>query len=252
MPKRKRSNGGRHGKRSSKRSKRVGKHLLKRAAGKYPSNAGRGLSLVPPMGRVALKYSDEKNLSCGTETTGQNLWRIRMNGLFDPDFETGGHQPMGYDQCLSATGLYTLGRVTAVEWSVVFINLSNVVNTQTVTALISVGTKTDSPLNGITSSKAMEEPNVIMRRVQPSDGPNSNIQRFRGRLDIKKRTKRLYGTEAWTNGWTVYSANPTYPIYLQVGYLRGPETGQAATAVDVIVKMKYMVELRNPVYLAQS
>lgn len=54
-----------------------------------------GKALFPNEVFVRLKYHDGFNLSAAA---GSSFHAIRGNGMFDPDFSLGGHQPRGFDQ----------------------------------------------------------------------------------------------------------------------------------------------------------
>lgn len=51
---------------------------------------------VPRMKKVTLKYTEEVTLNPASGTTA--MYRFRANDLFDPNYESTGHQPRGFDQ----------------------------------------------------------------------------------------------------------------------------------------------------------
>lgn len=82
-----------------------GKTIAKRRTG----TASRAVSASTPLGyskTVKMKYSESKEVSFSSGTVG--LFRIRANGLNDPDQSGIGHQPYGYDQIATYFSRYVV------------------------------------------------------------------------------------------------------------------------------------------------
>lgn len=56
------------------------------------------MPIFPARTTKRLRYST--NVSIGAAVGAVNTWVFRANDLFDPDFTSGGHQPMGFDQMM--------------------------------------------------------------------------------------------------------------------------------------------------------
>lgn len=56
------------------------------------------MPLFPPSITKTLRYST--NISLGAAVGAPSTWVFRANDLFDPDFTSSGHQPMGFDQLM--------------------------------------------------------------------------------------------------------------------------------------------------------
>jgi len=69
---------------------------------------------------VTLNYSDKFNITGGLGGS-VAVYIFRMNSFFDPDFTSGGHQPLGYDQF---SPLFERYCVTSVKYKVSFASTS--------------------------------------------------------------------------------------------------------------------------------
>lgn len=71
------------------------------------SRLSRSLPIGFPRSKVVkLRYVQQINLDAGASTLVSRAFSC--NGMFDPDFALGGHQPMGFDQWMSFYNHYTV------------------------------------------------------------------------------------------------------------------------------------------------
>jgi len=57
---------------------------------------------------VKLRYASNTRLTGGVSNLRE--LQFRLNGLFDPDFSLGGHQPMGFDEWSAFYGRYRVNQ----------------------------------------------------------------------------------------------------------------------------------------------
>ena len=74
---------------------------------------------LPPMALAKFRYVTEGNID---DALPYNTYQFRMNGLFDSDFSSTGHQPSGFDALMA---LYKRYRVYKVEAKATFITSSS-------------------------------------------------------------------------------------------------------------------------------
>jgi hypothetical protein len=217
-------------------------------------------SLTPgyggPFGQVfdnEVNYCDyfSMNPSAGAPTSTLFL----ANGIFDPTFALGGHQPHGYDylsqlydswQVLSSTIEVVLYPQLAVS---ALINGSGFVNNQIIGSFMSIGVR-DTPqiMTGslTTLTDVLERPNLKTVFVNS----NSEPTKIRASFSMPKFYGRARGMDdAEITGSTL--ADPNDKVYYHIIF--GPNEG--TTNLDshqFVCRIKYKCRWFNPKNLVQS
>lgn len=189
---------------------------------------------VPRRLITKLKYSDTvfMALSGGLGMT-TNLWN--MNGLYDPDVQTGGHQPYMFDQI---SALYSRYRVFRCSW-----RITVPPSTQTFAFTVCPQNGSQNP-TGDTQSTLAERPGAITKM----SSPGSSQLTFKGtsylpRLNGVKPAE--YKADDRTTGSA--SANPAEVIQLVLG-----TSGDTSCTVNYTITLVYHVEFIDPNLVDQS
>lgn len=131
---------------------------------------------------IRLRFCSVKTIDAGAG--GQAHFSFRANGMFDPDFAVGGHQPKGFDQYML---FYTHYTVVSATCNVTFISQTD---TSAGTGMAIVGIKLDNDDSMFTvASGLLEEPNVRINYLGPATGSRAivhakstyNARRFFGK-----------------------------------------------------------------------
>ena len=184
---------------------------------------------------VKMKYTTGMvNTSLGT-TAGAALFAYAGNGLFDPDLQTGGHQPYGLDQY---NGLYNSYMVYASKIRV-YAEAQNVGYLQ-----VAVVPNTDSaPFNISTEDYLWEVPNLrykICRSAVVAGSP-ADIFLPPKSVVIKHyaKTKKMYiNTLTWNSFTAAFGANPATMWRWNVIYKK---LGGPVYVINYEVQLKYYV-----------
>jgi len=75
---------------------------------KFPFIPGTNLKIFPRKLRQTLTYCEQFPVTVNAVAFLTNWHTFRANGLFDPRFAIGGHQPMGFDQLMAIYSKYTV------------------------------------------------------------------------------------------------------------------------------------------------
>lgn len=133
------------------------------------------------------------------------------SSLYDPEVAIGGHQPMYYDQLLTATGPYTKFLVTGARFRIYLSNYS--VAATPVSVVCYVSPNSTSPAS---VTQAMEKPWALKRMLSVPTGGASN-----GTMVLQCASEKALGisrahllTDDYYAG--VYNANPTVNWFIVV------------------------------------
>jgi len=144
----KKQRGKRNGKGRSKRNPSGGKNLVggfKPSAATSLSRVSEGfMPLFPPRTHKVLRYHTNVNIT--TSAGAVSTYIFRANDLFDPDFTSTGHQPMGFDQMMVFYNHFAVDRCR------IKVNFNN-----TAAGCIHVGIRLDASSTPLTSSDQIIE-----------------------------------------------------------------------------------------------
>jgi len=183
--------------------------------------------------RTTLKYSETYQRS-GLSTYD---YQFRLNGLFDPNYTGGGHQPKGFDQLAA---FYQRYRVYNVRWLVEQWHSNSAVGSH----LVVVPTNSNTSYSD--ASDAIEAPfskHGISHLYE--------MRRLNGVVDLavlNGKTHTAYAADDTTQA--LVSTNPTEVLNLHV--FAEALDGSTAIIVYQKVTLLYDVEFSDPVQLGQS
>lgn len=189
-------------------------------------------SPVPPYTITKLKFCQTGiTLNAGLSTQSDYFWRA--NDLYDPDYSSTGHQPMGFDQWMN---LYSKFTVLGSKFVAKCHQAGDDVYDSTV-ALRLVTTPTQS-----TPQEIMESNRSMFKRVQENISPNlySSYSK-RGHHRIAGEDGQLYGTD---------SASPA-----NVHYYNLTTWGAGGENPDPIIcdiQIEYIVKFFDPAVMSSS
>lgn len=192
--------------------------------------------MVPGMGSLewgfpnsiitTLRYCDVKTLTSTTSATTSTLFRA--NGIFDPDYTAGGHQPMFYDQWAAIYNYYT---VLGSKIKVIFKGTSDY---STVVCL--QGSSTTSLSSGVATF--LEQNNGVHTIV----GPKTNQATV---LTMTYSPNENMGQDVKDDGssMTAVGADPsagegTYYF----GILAATSDAASTSTLDILVEIEYTVK----------
>lgn len=194
-------------------------------------------SLVPTAFRTTMMYHSINGLAEAAVATGA-YYTYSLTDLFDPDKTGVGSQPTGYDQW---SQMYSRFRVTATELTLNFVN-------RAATPCLA-GYFVHTSLAPTSSVQAWPIQRYADGRFIQSNtgGPSTTTFRFsRNIWDLLSLTKDQYMDELDFS--QVSGAGPVKTVYLSLYVV-----GQGASAsVNIDARIKYHVELSDPVSLGMS
>jgi len=82
--------------------------LVAMTKSKFPFLPGTNLKIFPRKLRQTLVYCENFPVTLNATAYLTNWHTFRCNGMYDPRFATGGHQPMGFDQLMAIYSKYTV------------------------------------------------------------------------------------------------------------------------------------------------
>lgn len=194
----------------------------------------RAASLAPDLLRVKLRYGD----TLAFVTSGVNGYTFRLNSLFDPDYSTTGHQPLGFDQYAAFYGRY---RVNACK---IFINAVSNDTTGPVNVYWHV---TNASPSTPTQSALLEQPYVKYCQLSESTGGKTNCF-IKSYVNINKVMGYKKGNND-DNTEAVVTADPLNVVY---GTIWVATPGGAAPNLNVTVRLVFYCEFMDRKVLAQS
>ncbi len=193
---------------------------------------------LPNSFRTLMRYVDTFTLNPGAGLISSQV--MRANGVFDPDFTGGGHQPLGFDEFIGAAGLYNHFHV--MNSKIVIQPIVAASNSSSTVCL----TLTDVNAGLTAFNDIMEQANCAYVSITGQDTASKNI--LRGSFNSKKFFRRgsnqisLIGTAA---------ADPSEQAYWVIQYFNHLPSGDA-DAVNIRVQVTYDVLCTEPRLLTGS
>lgn len=231
------------GKRKSNK-KATGYALTKYKKGKYKKQDKAVIcycpQICPDVMRVQLKYVARKSPSGNTVVDIQDFV-FRGNGCFDPDFATGGQQPLGFDEW---SAFYRKYRVTGCKVALTCVNDSD----SAVHAYIVM----NNTSTAFTDKNQLIEQQYTNHKVvaRTGDGPATTS------LSMYKSTAKVRGGPVdvvqYQNGLAALtSANPNLEWFVHVGaYAQG--NGSTTFSTDIEVLLTYYIDFFDRQTLIRS
>lgn len=191
---------------------------------------------------VYMRYVDNITLNPGLGTTA--VHGFRANSIYDPDYSTVGHQPMGRDEWATFYDHYT---VLGCTIRATFLSPGDVVNTDSFIAGILLDDDSGTLPNPI---NILEQGKARTRLVTNSKGSRGsttiqhyyNPRKFFGVKDMKDNRDML-GAEM--------SANPSENCHFKV-FISPFDFSADVAPVEVLVNITYKVLLTEPKTLVTS
>jgi len=190
--------------------------------------------VIAPRLITRLKYASQ--FGSGIALTAGVLYdyQFSLNGLYDPDITSTGHQPYGFDQLMLVYNNY---RVFATSWVVTVPSSSQAL---TVVVLPNNGSQTFTNLEYMS-----EQPRAITRTTPYNGGTSTMIKgkMYLPRLAGVSSTEYRGGDEFFGNS----GANPTEIMYLHLG-LYSPANCTVFPSIQIV----FHAEFTDPHTMAQS
>lgn len=183
---------------------------------------------------VKLPYADFFTINCGLATTEQ--YTYRMNSIYDPDYTSTGHQPMGFDQWKAFYEKYIVLGFKITLWVQ---SLGQVYGT------VSLHPDNDPAFIG----NQMEQPNASWKIItSPTQGQDSGKQvvKMKRYVGLKKFYSRAFD---YDNDAANTNSGPLTPAYMNIQITNLNTTSDYCR---VYVKLKYYVKFFSRIDLPQS
>lgn len=192
---------------------------------------------------ASLTYCSRHTLSTGAAGVYGTEAVFRLGSLFDPDFATGGHQPLYYDQLAALYGKYM------VHHCDVEITLSNPSADGAVLGIAVQRSNETYTLTGNAVDYAMEHPTVKTMFV---NNTGSQVLTWRKRLPnhmVEGLTQRQYLSSVDEYGAAV-TANPSFSPYVRFGL--ASSNGDSGVTANVLVRLNYRAQFFDQVFITSS
>lgn len=189
--------------------------------------------------RVTSIYATDSQISSGVAGAIGN-YRFRCNSLYDPDYTSTGHQPLGFDQ---AGALYDHYTVVGAKISVVFVNFSAV-------PLAVALHQQDTVVNPAGISEAREQPGS-KHGIAPAVGGGKNLT-LSMRYDPRK-TWGIRSIEDLLDGRTqtcLFNSNPTEDCLWCISYQN--QYDSTDIKCEIMVTIVYDVVYSDVKYITMS
>ena len=200
--------------------------------------------LIPMRTKVTLKYAQDIELKIPAQAGLIDRYQFRANSINDPDYQLGGHQPMGHDQYANFYQKYV---VVGASLTATFRNTSNSSLTSDTNQQYICGVTTTTPNQIISNNYELLENN------RTSYGKTSPQKPFQV-INKKFSSKKFWGLSNILDNADYGAAmnnNPLQECLFEIfGY--NPIGSENPTPLFVNVMIKYHCVLRDRVNLGLS
>lgn len=203
---------------------------------------------MPRMAKVTFRYIDSKNLPLVFNEINAQAYRI--NSLFDPDYQTGGRQPPGYDYIANMYRNYT---VYKVFYRVTFsVEPNTDIDSGYQNRHLYVGTNVSrddeqSPVsNAYDFRDQLAFPSTRFREINPVPG-NRSMVTFKGSVRVSNLFKKNIFTNTQFSAAT--NANPARVAYLYVWARNAGASISTTTRVRMTLTITFKALMRAPVLM---
>lgn len=200
-------------------------------------------SLAPKQLKVKLRYAAVLDLNPSTGST--VVYKFRANGMYDPNAEVGGHQPLGFDQYMALFDHFTVigSKITLVA------SVGTVSTGITIPSLIGINKNDDVNLVDSTPVALLETPSTVWDVLSTGEGSNTQTTLQMTYSAVKDQgvvnpldNENLRGSA---------SADPTEQTYYHIFYQSVNDTGDMP-ALTALCTIDYYAILTEPKDLAMS
>jgi hypothetical protein len=204
----------------------------------------RGIVSPFPSKRTATFRYVGSNVFVEPVAGGGTQWILALNSLFDPDVTFAGHQPLYYDQLLSATGPYRRYAVTSV---VVRLTVTNL----TANSVLCAFYEQPGPIDLPSFQAVLEKPRVQRFVLSPNTGGQCTktlSQKISIAAVAGVPPRRLLDDDVFSG---LYNANPSQIVYASfMGYSMPPSTSVAN--LSVLIEVEQTATLYDLVAIGSS
>lgn len=213
---------------------------------RYKGSLGTSVQRMPGVAErqiVKLKYAQQTVLNPSAGVASQHLFRA--NSINDPDFSTGGHQPMAHDQWATFYNHYTVigSRCKATFWG----GISESPGQDTTI----VGIYLDDTATAVPEiTELLEQGKTRPRYLSSGDGGRA-VQTVTSNYSAKKH----FGLQSIRDNRTIigaqFGSNPSEDMYFHV-FASSATDGVDGNPVTVLLEIEYIAYLTEPKSLDQS
>lgn len=190
---------------------------------------------------ATLPYHETFKIATGAnvETAGTMIWSL--NGMYDPEFGIGGHQPMGFKQAMAFYEHYT---VQSCKWTIqAYTGQSESKQS------VAVGYYLSASTNIITESDRIVENGLMKRKIAPASSGNSrDVITLSGSLKLDKFFgKKTINEDDYRGQLTVNPQEQAYIVFFC-------NSLDILSSVDVVfdVTFQYTMLFTEPKKVPQS
>lgn len=198
---------------------------------------------------VTMRYADRYTLSSNTVGVYDTI-HFRANDLYDPDYQTGGHQPRGFDEWMKFyDNFIVLGsKITIFATNTKHI-LTNDVNSDAFqNVMVTVSCTEDIETHGGQVTEILE---TRKNRYRPLNTYENNTQV----LVHKYSAKKMLGLTDVKDHAEIQGsalASPIQTTFYNISAIQMSQAVQTSAPIGLIIRIDYIVMLRNRKQLVQS
>lgn len=203
---------------------------------RYTVNVNKALQPIPQRYICNMKYTEAFT---PINSSGQTVFRLNLNSIYDPNRTGLGHQPYGHDTFQS---LYNRYRVISVRYIVSAVS-SNGSNLQIATL----------PCNEEFSAPSISDYRENPRGKYVLQVPGSPVKVIKGKISLPSLTGRTKAQYMADDRYQAqFGASPSELMVLNCNAQHIDESLVTATGATFNITLVYRVELFDPKNLAQS
>lgn len=194
---------------------------------------------LPLPNRIRVRHRYCANIYIDATASAASSWTFQLNGLYDPDVTTTGHQPMGYDQFAA---LYEHYKVVGVRCQLEATGPPSSANSEQYIGMQFHENQSFTPSN-------IEQIVERGREVHQVLGNQTN----RCKLVKYWSAKKWFGKEAYSGGDTAgtVSTNPTEGAFCSV-YTTRAENHENPDGLSFLLTLDFIADWYGPLQMNQS
>jgi len=189
---------------------------------------------------VKLRYASNTRLTGGVSNLRE--LQFRLNGLFDPDFSLGGHQPMGFDEWSAFYGRY---RVKSAKCKIRAVSNTTV---NVPMAVIAYPSNSSATVGNLSAALEQSLNTTSTFKILNSNSPAVAIGKSYSIHSITGQTPQQYNADE--DSQALVSADPVTiaNMHIVVASIDGVSIPDCYLVVEIV----YIAELFDKFQLAQS
>ncbi len=188
---------------------------------------------MPARYRTRLRYADNLTLTTGTLQLFGSEYTYRLNSLYDPDFASTGHQPLGFDQLSVWYDKYLVTRVN-VELTITDPSQDGLAFAAAIRPTSAAGS-----IQSVAYNVAAERPGVMVKCINDTGDQVKTINFDLPMHEVFGVTRAMYAGASDAYGAQI-AANPTLVSYFSMAAINLLNTTNAS--VRVLVRMTFDAE----------